>query len=305
MANEDNLKVETKVENPKNESKKPNQNKNQKRKHAGGNGSVALSGAMQSAGAMRKKIRDIKRLLAKDKLPSDMRVANERALKTLELNLKDHSSVKRHQKIQKKYHMVRFFERKKAIRRYKKAKRELSESEKKFHDETLTEEEKSELRNILKKQRSILHHASVDFAYVLNYPTNIKYISLYTITPIDSKMNEKMKKGIIATNEQRDKYKKLYQSQVLSDSLEISIEDGLNGVSRKSLSLAKKKAAESQVESAAPATQKESESDSGSDSESSSSDSSSDSDSEEEQKIEEIDGDSKSKEEEEEDDFFE
>lgn len=197
-------------------------------------GSVALSGAMSNGtGAMKKKIRDIKRLLSKEDLPSGMRVANERALKTLELNLNDHASTKKMKKMQKKYHMVRFFERKKAIRRYKKAKNELAISEKRSHDEDVDEEEMKELRKTLKKQRRLLHHASVDFAYVLNFPTNIKYISLYTISPVDPKMNEKMKKGITLTNEKREEFKKQYTTELLGESLKITIEEGLLGKNTK------------------------------------------------------------------------
>ncbi|GMM29792.1 Efg1 protein [Martiniozyma asiatica (nom. inval.)] len=188
--------------------------------------SVNLS-QTHSVSAIKKKMRDIKRLLTKD-LPLEVRIANERALKSLEINLSEKQEENKEKKVSKKYHMVRFFEKKKAVRRYNQAKKEVTTIESK-QDGNSNADEVKELKKDLKKKRRILEHATIDLAYVLNFPRAEKYISLYTITAPDSTMSEREKKGIIATNETRDQWKKEFSEQLKNNTLQVTIEQGLTG----------------------------------------------------------------------------
>ena len=64
-----------------------------------------------------------------DDLPADVRIENERALAAYEQELVAALAEKTRQKMIKKYHMVRFFERQKATRQLKKLRKRLLEAE--------------------------------------------------------------------------------------------------------------------------------------------------------------------------------
>ncbi|KAL6943294.1 hypothetical protein ACO0RG_002287 [Hanseniaspora osmophila] len=115
---------------------------------------------------IKKKIRDIERLLAKkrDTLPDTVIVENERTLDALRLELKKSELKRLAQKYSKKYHMVKFFEKKKALKLYN---RELKQ--KPINKETIVER-------------------AVDLCYTVNFPKTEKYVSLY---PKSSKSKKK------------------------------------------------------------------------------------------------------------------
>lgn len=179
---------------------------------------------------IRKKMRDITRLLQRDNLAADMRIANERALKTLKLELQKIQGDQKERKLAQKYHKVRFFERKKAIRFYMKSKKnlesfetQLAEAEKKDDKEAV-----KELKKQLKKEKRVFRHSQIDLAYVLNFPKNEKYIALYATStiPLD-KLPKKAKDGIKASNDRKEEFKKIFAEQLKQGQLEVSIEEGL------------------------------------------------------------------------------
>ncbi|ORY25952.1 hypothetical protein BCR39DRAFT_542702 [Naematelia encephala] len=102
-------------------------------------------------------IRQTKRLLAKDTLDPGLRVQTERRLKSLEADLARAERRGVEKKNGEKYHMVKFFERQKLVRLIKRLGRQ---------SDTLSE---------LEKARVMLN-------YVLNYPNERKYISLFPST---------------------------------------------------------------------------------------------------------------------------
>lgn len=165
-----------------------------------------------------KKIRDIERLLAKrrDKLPANVIVENERALAALKVEKRNAENSLKLKKNAKKYHMVRFFERKKALRKYKQAKKE--------HDKLISDgAEKKEI----KKAKKVLTHCEIDLAYVVNFPKSEKYIALYPTNSSENEKDENIRKGLLKTESERNAYKKQFE-QLLKDGT-LLIEDILKG----------------------------------------------------------------------------
>ncbi|KAF7949052.1 hypothetical protein EAE96_008225 [Botrytis aclada] len=118
-----------------------------------------------SVNTIKKKIRDITRKLERAQdLPADVRVEDERALAAYQQELASAEAEKIRQKMIKKYHMVRFFERQKASRQLKKLRKRLLESESTEEVEQLKDE---------------MHILEVDLNYTQYYPLSETYISLY------------------------------------------------------------------------------------------------------------------------------
>lgn len=147
------------------------------------------------AGKLRKKIRDIERLLKRDSLPADVRINNERLLKALQALLATTEVQNKARHMLKKYHMVRFFESKKAHRKATQAQKAVAKLE-----------AEGAPKKDIKKARKVLQHAQVDVAYVLNFPKTEKYIALYVdeLLPED----EKSRQGVLATNQKRQAFRK-------------------------------------------------------------------------------------------------
>ncbi|KAF8864113.1 hypothetical protein BDZ45DRAFT_643423 [Acephala macrosclerotiorum] len=118
-----------------------------------------------SVNAIKKKIRDVSRRLERSEdIPADIRVQDERALASYEQELAAAEAEKNRQKMIKKYHMVRFFERQKATRLLKKLRKRLIEAESTEEVETL---------------KTQMHVAEVDLNYTQFYPLSEPYVSLY------------------------------------------------------------------------------------------------------------------------------
>lgn len=199
-------------------------------KEASTTASVDLTKAlMHGSSGIKKKIRDISRLLNKnsDTLPADVKIANERALKTLKLELEKVQVDQKTKKLVQRYHKVRFFEKKKAIRFYKKSEKIIKDLEVEIDGKQNTDEVK-ELKKKLKKEKRIFEHCKVDLAYVLNFPRNEKYISLYAKTEIPANLPKKATEGIKKTNLKRENLKKMFSEQLQKNELEISLEEGIN-----------------------------------------------------------------------------
>ncbi|KAM0131734.1 hypothetical protein ACHAQE_004838 [Botrytis cinerea] len=118
-----------------------------------------------SVNTIKKKIRDITRKLERAQdLPADVRVEDERALAAYQQELASAEAEKIRQKMIKKYHMVRFFERQKATRQLKKLRKRLLDSESTEEVEQLKDE---------------MHILEVDLNYTQYHPLSETYISLY------------------------------------------------------------------------------------------------------------------------------
>ncbi|WPK24422.1 hypothetical protein PUMCH_001696 [Australozyma saopauloensis] len=174
-----------------------------------------LSDVLGSSARARKKIKSIEGLLQRDNLPADVRIEKERALKALQADLKNTLFKLKTQKRAKKYHMVRFFERKKALRKLKQAKKALDEA-----TETAVKKD-------IKKARRAMHHCQVDVAYVFMFPKSEKYISLYPAE--NSELDDNEKKGKLLTDEKRLEFKKKVEELIESDRLPFTFEDALDG----------------------------------------------------------------------------
>ena len=177
-----------------------------------------LTDVFGSSVRAKKKIKTIESLLARDDLPADIRIEKERALKALRVDLKSRLFDLKTQKRAKKYHMVRFFERKKAIRKLKQAQ--------KAHDEATEEGVKKDI----KKARKVLKHCQIDVAYNIMYPKSHKYISLYPTGPSAADAeDENVKKGMQITDARRLEFKKKVEDIIDSEKLPFSFEDVLKG----------------------------------------------------------------------------
>ncbi|EEH20700.2 hypothetical protein PABG_02931 [Paracoccidioides brasiliensis Pb03] len=124
---------------------------------------------LPSAGELRNRIRDIKRLLKRaDHLPPGVKIEKERALIGYERDLEIVESRKNRAAMIKKYHFVRFLERKTATRQLAKLikqKKSLTESN----------PNKQELDALEK----LIYITEVDLNYAIYSPLTEKYISLY------------------------------------------------------------------------------------------------------------------------------
>ncbi|KAJ5947816.1 hypothetical protein N7466_000831 [Penicillium verhagenii] len=120
-----------------------------------------------SVNDLKRRIRDVKRLLNKGKLPADARVVQERALAGYEQDLADETTRRDRSHLIKKYHFVRFLDRKTASKNLNK----LLLREKEQDAET---DSKQKAR--LQKK---IHEARVSLNYTIYYPLTEKYLSLY------------------------------------------------------------------------------------------------------------------------------
>lgn len=169
-----------------------------------------------STAKLKKKIRDIERLLKKDTLSADVRVVNERALKTLKNELKGSELNLKAKKLSKRYHMVRFFERKKAIRRLKQAKKNLELAAKEKDDTKV-----KELEELVKKYE-------VDLVYVVTFPKTEKYVSLYPNSEEPETADDpKVAKGLQKTKTKRTQYREHCEKLLEEGKLSFDIDEVL------------------------------------------------------------------------------
>ncbi|KAI8635059.1 hypothetical protein F5Y19DRAFT_411394 [Xylariaceae sp. FL1651] len=118
----------------------------------------------------KKRARTIERLLKrKDSLPANVKNDLERELNHHKQKIDDLADEKKRKLMIKKYHMVRFFERKKADRLAKQIRSQL---------EATTDEEET------KKLQADLHIAEVDALYAKYFPHRERYVSLYPMSSL-------------------------------------------------------------------------------------------------------------------------
>lgn len=143
-----------------------------------------------SINELKKRIRDVKRLLNKQSLPADARIVQERALAGYEEDLAEETARRERSSMISKYHFVRFLgmlyenprSRPPCVSRItndsyffldrKTANKQLSRLRRHEKDENLDAKKKKSL------ERKI-HDAEVNLNYTIYYPLTEKYISLY------------------------------------------------------------------------------------------------------------------------------
>ncbi|KAJ5208356.1 hypothetical protein N7449_002735 [Penicillium cf. viridicatum] len=114
---------------------------------------------------LKKRIRDVKRLLNKMDLSADARILQERALAGYEQDLADETTRRERSSLIKKYHFVRFLDRKTATK-------ELNRLTRREKEEDLDSKQKARLA-------AKIHTCRVNLNYTIYYPLTEKYISIY------------------------------------------------------------------------------------------------------------------------------
>ncbi|CAE6413753.1 unnamed protein product [Rhizoctonia solani] len=124
-------------------------------------------------------LRQTHRLLAKENLAVDVRIASERKLKSLEADLAKAEIRKKERTIVVRYRKIKFFDKQKITRKINQTKRALVAPE-------LDKKERKKL------QKELLSHR-VDLNYILNYPKLDKYIALYPSSESSDDRTDKLR----------------------------------------------------------------------------------------------------------------
>ncbi|KAH7334731.1 hypothetical protein B0J17DRAFT_88538 [Rhizoctonia solani] len=124
-------------------------------------------------------LRQTRRLLAKDNLAADVRIASERRLKSLEADLAKAEIRKKERTMAVRYHKIKFFDKRKVTRKIGQVKRALEAPE-------LDKKERKKL------QKELLSHR-VDLNYILNHPKLDKYIALYPSSGSSDEQTDKLR----------------------------------------------------------------------------------------------------------------
>ncbi|CAI4036693.1 hypothetical protein SMKI_16G0150 [Saccharomyces mikatae IFO 1815] len=181
------------------------------RKRSKALGSSLEMSQIMDAGAnkIKRRIRDLERLLKKKKdiLPSTVIIEKERNLQALRLELQNNELKNKIKANAKKYHMVRFFEKKKGLRKYHRLLKKINESG-------------TEDKDLQEKLRA----TKIELCYVINFPKTEKYIALY---PNDTPSTDP--KGVELTNIRREQFLKLVAKKMDENALQVSFEEILMG----------------------------------------------------------------------------
>nr|A1CYY6.2 RecName: Full=rRNA-processing protein efg1 [Aspergillus fischeri NRRL 181] len=125
-----------------------------------------------SVNELKKRIRDVKRLLNRVDLPADARIVQERALAGYEKDLDDELARRHRSQMIKKYHFVRFLDRKAASKDLKRLLRREQEISNSDLDRAAKKEKLAALAGKI-------HAAQVNHNYTIYYPLTQKYVALY------------------------------------------------------------------------------------------------------------------------------
>ncbi|KAI0800156.1 hypothetical protein C8Q74DRAFT_1234670 [Fomes fomentarius] len=177
------------------------------------------SSALPGVQKIKAALRQTRRLLAKDKLAADVRVATERRLKSLETDLARAEQARVERTLATRYHKIKFFERQKVTRRLLQTKKQLAAAT-----------EKKER----KKLEARLAELRVDLNYILHYPKTKKYISLFPpeVRNGEEEVTEKRKSKARAeelseTDRQREEIRRWIREQMDGGGLSWEPEDEL------------------------------------------------------------------------------
>ena len=125
--------------------------------------------------SLKQQLRGVERLLKRDLTP-EARAVHEKKLREIKNSMENKKKQELERKYSKKYHMVKFFEKKKVTRAIKKVERQLMEEKDEQAIMKLREEEE-QLRE--------------DLDYIVHFPNDMKYVSLFKTA--DKEKVEKMK----------------------------------------------------------------------------------------------------------------
>ncbi|KAJ9096021.1 hypothetical protein QFC21_005385 [Naganishia friedmannii] len=156
-------------------------NKDAKGRSGPANAGNAASSGVPGVSKIKSSIRQTTRLLSKDNLAPALRVQTERRLTSLQADLAKAENRTVERKNGERYHMVKFFERKKILRIIKRIQRQLKGMDGNVGGkgkEKSTEGEDEPSREQLEKE---LEDARVMLNYVIHYPNTIKYVSLFPV----------------------------------------------------------------------------------------------------------------------------
>lgn len=145
-------------------------------------------------------LRQTRRLLAKEKLPADVRIAAERKLKAQEAELQRAEAVRKERALAIRYHKVKFFERQKVLRKINQTKKRL----------TVVDLPKNEQ----KKLTADLYELRVNLHYINHYPKTEKYISLYPRESADSQSQPSASKTTSDTDTRRAEIRAGIKAQI-------------------------------------------------------------------------------------------
>lgn len=152
-----------------------------------------------SVNELKRRIRDVKRLLNRVDLPADARVVQERALAGYEKELQDELNRRQKSEMISRYHFVRFLERKTATKELKR----LLRREKQLQDSNMpSPSREDELKHLSQR----IHTAQINLNYTIYFPLTEKYISLYP--------NKKLRKS---TTDGDDREEETQQQQKKDD----------------------------------------------------------------------------------------
>ena len=130
-------------------------------------------------------IRGVQRYLKRDDLSAEARATNEKKLKQLQLLQKNRIRTDKEKKISKQYHGIKFFEKKKVLRKQKRLQKRLTENAK-----TLSEKEKYEIQTELKQAENQL-------IYITHFPKGRKYVALFPNKNRDDASLKKLRKTLM------------------------------------------------------------------------------------------------------------
>lgn len=137
----------------------------EQRKHTSSNRQHDSAGpSLPGVQKIKAALRQTRRLLAKEKLAADVRVATERRQRALETDLANTERARKERAMAQRYHKVKFFERRKVSRKLKQVQRQL---------ESCTDKKEK------KKLEKALLELRVDLNYITHFPKLKKYISLF------------------------------------------------------------------------------------------------------------------------------
>ncbi|KAH8692889.1 hypothetical protein BGW36DRAFT_385418 [Talaromyces proteolyticus] len=127
------------------------------------------SGSGLSINDLKRRIRDIKRLLNHAELLPEARIVQERALAGYEKDLADETARRGRSEMIKKYHFVRFLDRKAATKELRRVTQLHADMQHK------SKSNGADAAGITRK----MHEAQINLNYTIYYPLDEKYISLY------------------------------------------------------------------------------------------------------------------------------
>lgn len=157
----------------------------------------------------KKKIRDLERFINREGVPQEIVDAKKKDIFELKQKVRYKKEALRNFT---KYKQIRFHERKKCLRRRKKAEKEIEKIKKRIIgvDETIEQFEAKKEEDI-KEQQVIIDQCDDDLIYINEFPIQHKYISLYTTNEMPEEIlqkREKLRETIFKQRHAREQFRK-------------------------------------------------------------------------------------------------